>query len=44
MVNINVLDSNRVHMEINITVAIKINFIKATNSFLELDMFGYMQR
>ena len=41
MVNINVLDSFHVIVEINITDDMVFNFVKATKSFLEMEMFWW---
>ena len=41
MVNINVLDSFHVIVEINITDDKVFNFVKATKSFLEMEMFWW---
>ena len=41
MVNINGgLDSFPVHVKIEIIVAVKLNFVKATNNFHKLEIFG----
>lgn len=41
MVNINVIDSFHVIVEIKITDEMVFNFVKATKSFLEMEMFWW---